>query len=58
VDDRCDPSLTRVNPSALEMSIAHIIKSYTNVPFILLTYWSNTNRYVDRDLARRAVALQ
>jgi len=26
----CDPSLTRANLSALEMSITHIIKRYTN----------------------------
>jgi len=29
----CDPSLTRANLSALEMSITHIIKRYTNVLF-------------------------
>jgi len=32
----CDPSLTRADMSALEMSIAQIIKHYTNVLFIVL----------------------
>jgi len=36
----CDPSSTRANLSALEMSIAHIIKRYTNVLFTyLLTHF-------------------
>jgi len=32
----CDPSLTRVNPSALEMSIAHVINRSTDVLFTYL----------------------
>jgi len=32
----CDPSLTCANLSALEMSIAHVIKRYTNVMFTYL----------------------
>jgi len=38
VGDRCDPSLTRVNLSATEMSLAHIIKCYTNALFTYLHY--------------------
>jgi len=34
--DPCDASLTRANLSASEMSIAHIIKRCTNLPFTLL----------------------
>ena len=35
----CDPSLIRANLSALEMSISHIIKHYTNVLFtVYFTY--------------------
>jgi len=29
----CDPSLTRANLGVLQMSIAHVIKPYTNVMF-------------------------
>jgi len=36
----CDPSLTRANLSALELSIAHIIKPCTNV---LSTYLLTTH---------------
>ena len=32
----CDPSLTRANPSALEMSVAHTIKRSTDVLFTYL----------------------
>ena len=32
----CDPSLTHANLSTLGMSIAHIIKHYADVLFILL----------------------
>ena len=38
VGDTCDPSLTRSNLSASEMSLAHIIKCYTNVLFTYLHY--------------------
>jgi len=37
--DLCDPSLTRANLSALEMSIAQITKCYTNVLFTCFTYY-------------------
>jgi len=33
----CEPSLTHANLSALQMSIAHIMKCYTNVLFTLLS---------------------
>jgi len=37
----CDPSLTRANLSALEMSIAHTIKRYTKCPaYFTLLYVS------------------
>jgi len=43
----CDPSLTRANRSALEMSIAHIVKRCTNVPFTYLTNFGGlTSRLV------------
>jgi len=32
----CDPSLTRANLSAFEISIAHIIKHYANILFTYL----------------------
>ena len=32
----CDPSLTRANLSALEMSIAHVIKRYTSTVYLLI----------------------
>ena len=39
VDKLSDPSLKRANLSALEVSVAHVIKRYTNVLFTyLLTY--------------------
>jgi len=42
----CDPSLTRANISALEMSISHIIKCYTNVLFTsLYRQYNNHNRF-------------
>jgi len=36
----CDPSLTRANLSTFEISIAHIIKRYTNVLFTSLYFMS------------------
>jgi len=38
-----DPSLTRANLSALEISIAHTIKCYTNILFIHLFYLHGRN---------------
>jgi len=37
-----DPSLTRANLSALEMSIAHSIKRYTNVAYFTYYYFTTT----------------
>jgi len=37
-----DPSLTRANLSALEMSIAHSIKLYTNVVYFTYYYFTTT----------------
>jgi len=32
----CDPSLTRANLTALEMSIEHVMKRYTNTVYLLI----------------------
>ena len=51
----CDPSLTRANLSALEMTIAHNVKRYTNVLFTLLTYY--TRHACERTRALCTVAI-